>query len=541
MIKKILLMAVNNDRVNGAWEEIGICYIASYLRKKGYEVKLIQKQEKEIDFDIIREFKPDVVGFDIYEVSVASSFRVAKKIRELFPEVILAAGGPYPTYCHEELLMKEPLFHYCIRGEGEYVFWELLETLNHNKCLKEVKGITYIQNQNAIVNRPQELIGALSTLPLPARDILRDNNLKVAMISTSRGCYAACSFCSNQLFWKKWRGRDAVSIVDEIQEIAEKYDIFSFNFTDASFEDPSIDNYSRLRSIANELIGRQLDIAFHADFRAEFQRNADDELISLLFKAGLRGVYIGIEAFNDEDLRVYTKIATVEDNCKVIEMFRKHNISTSCGIINFNPYSTFDRLHENIKYMKQYGIAGNIEKITNRYRMYKETKLYERMQKDGLLNAGEVFSEVGYNFLDENIGELADYVTEYIEGINEKFNFPFVVINNFSENYISVVRHFYIKAQKYGNEKSSNVIMDFINASEALKQVINDANANWFYNLLKLAESGWNKGTAREISEKMLAPEFINDLANQYKNLSKKLYIGLIRSDKRFVDIIDGF
>ncbi len=541
MIKKILLMAVCNNRINDVWEEIGICYIASYLRDKGYEVKLIQRKEIELEFAVIKEYNPDVVGFDIYEASVDSSFRVARKIKEMLPEVILTAGGPYPTYCHEELLLAEPLFDCSIRGEGEYVFWELLETLNQNKSLKEVKGITFMQDGKAIVNEAQELIEDLNMLPMPSRDILVENNLKAAMISTSRGCYGVCSFCSNQLFWKRWRGRDAINIVDEMQEIAEKYDISLFNFTDASFEDPSTDNYSRLRSIAKELIKRELNIAFLADFRAEFQRNADDELISLLSKAGLRGACIGIESFNDEDLRIYTKIATVEDNCKVIEMFHQYNINTLCGIINFNPYSTFERLHKNIKYMQQYKIAVNMEKITNRYRMFKGAKLYERMEKDGLLIQKEVFNEVGYRFQDESIGKLADYVTEYTGQINEKYNYPYNIINNFVENFTCFVRHLYSLAQRYGNEKSCSIIMDFINMSEEIKQVINDVNANWFKSLLELAENGWNHKTADKISGKMMAPEYINDLANQYKNLIRKFHLDLVRSDIRFADAFGRF
>lgn len=537
---KVLLMAVCNDRVNDVWEEIGICYIASYLRQHGYEVMLLQKKEKDIDYKSILDFKPDIVGFDIYDVSKESTFNVAKKIKDKLPDILICGGGPYPTYCHEEILQEAPFFNFSIRGEGEETFLELVQRLESNEDLRGIAGLTYIKDEEIIVNGDRELIEDLNSLPMPARDILVENKLKAAMISTSRGCLGNCSFCSNQLFWKKWRGRNSVNIVDEIEHIATNYDISLFNFTDASFEDPDKE-CKRLRSIASELVSRDLKIAYLADFRAEFHRKADDDLIKLLIDSGLCGACIGIETFNEFDIKLYRKIATIDDNCKIIEMFHKHNIITLCGIINFNPYSTFDGLYKNSVYMEKYKIAVNMEKLANRYRMYKKAALYTRIKEDGLLKDTPEFDEIGYRFLDQRIEKLANYISDYTAEINRKVPAAFYIITNYLENYYSFVFHLKNKAKALGNDSIDAIFENYMMESDSLRNQINISNSKWFKSLLELAEKGWNDELADKISEEYLSEQAVSNLVKRFNSLSGSLYIQLIRKDKSYANAFGKF
>ena len=88
--------------------------------------------------------------------------------------------------------------------------------------------------------------------------------------------------------------------VDEIEIIVKKYGIKIFNFIDCSFEDPGT-NYERMASIANEIKARELDIQYFVFVRAEFHRNASDELMKLLVSSGLSSVMIGVETGNEFD------------------------------------------------------------------------------------------------------------------------------------------------------------------------------------------------------------------------------------------------
>lgn len=529
---KILLMVVCNDGVNDAWEEIGICYIASFLREKNYEVKLMQKREEDIDYECIKDFYPDIIGMTIYERSKKSVFNVAKKLKQLLPNVLISAGGAYPTYAHVELLNEAEFIDYAMRGEGEYTFSELLEKLNKGQSLKGVKGLTYREGNEIIVNENRELIEDINSLPMPARDILVDNKLKGAMIATSRGCLGRCSFCSNQLFWSKWRGRTAQNVVDEIEYLVKEYGITIFNFTDASFEDPDRD-CERLRSIAEEIIRRNLKIAYLADFRAEFHRKVNDDLMELLVKSGLSGACIGVETGNESDLKLYRKIATLEDNQKVIDMFNKYGILTLCGIINFNPYTSFEGLRKNIDFMERNRIAANMEKVSNTYKMYKDAALYQKIKEDGLLME-DIFDEVGYKFADERVGRLSDYVVDYVSKINSHNSGAFQKITYYIENFYCFIYNLKIKANLKENDNLRKVFLDFETEVIRLRSKLNKDVCFWFRKLIDLAENNWDTNTANEISEKYLNNDYIINMSKELNLASNKVYIELLRIDRNY-------
>lgn len=61
------------------FEEIGISYITSYLRKSGYEVLLLGQSEDNIDYERIEEFKPNIVGMPMYDLSQKGGVELLKQ------------------------------------------------------------------------------------------------------------------------------------------------------------------------------------------------------------------------------------------------------------------------------------------------------------------------------------------------------------------------------------------------------------------------------------------------------------------------------
>lgn len=199
---------------------------------------------------------------------------------------------------------------------------------------------------------------------------LSATNCSVAQISTSRGCTGHCTFCAKQLFWAKWRGRSVANVVKEIEEIQKLYGIDAFYFIDSSLEDPD-GGKKRLWDLINEILHRKLKIYFFANFRADFVRTASPELMRSLVSAGLCGACIGLESFNDDDLKLYGKIATAEDNHRIIKLFRQFDIHIQPGFININPYTTLDGLRQNIRSLKQYKMLCNRSMFLNQLPYFK--------------------------------------------------------------------------------------------------------------------------------------------------------------------------
>lgn len=402
-----------------------------------------------------------------------------------------------------------------------------------------LKGLVYRHSDKIVVNDEQNLIEDLNLLPFPARDILIQNKNKVAMISTSRGCLAKCSFCANQLFWKKWRGRNAKSIVDEIELLMTDFDITLFNFTDASFEDPDKD-CTRLRSIAEEIVKRGLKVSYMADFRAEFHKKADDELMKLLVKSGLSGVCIGIESGNEFDLKLYGKVATIEDNIKALELFKEYDIEVLHGFINFNPYSTFERLRKNIEFMERYNFANNIDFVINRYRMFKGARLYDKVKKEGLL-VGDTFNETGYQFIDPRVGLFANYISNYIDSIDGEALYALKTITSFAQIFAMYLTQFRRKTQMDNISELSVVVTNFYQRFNVLRSDISATVCSWFRELLSLAESQWDDISADLISDRLLSKDSIKAFAEKFTILLKEGYSEMLRIDKKYAEELISF
>lgn len=531
---KILLLAITCTGMRENYEELGVCYIASFLREKEYEVKLIGCREQKVDYEEIKEFDPDVVGFTVYEISKPSVCRVCEKVKEMLPKSVIFVGGTYPTYAYQEILNECPAISYAIRGEGEITTWELMKAIEtESNDLSSIDGLSYRLKGKVVSNPNRELIKNIDELPWPARDLLVYHGAQAAMISTSRGCIANCSFCSNQLFWSRWRGRSAKSIVDEIEYVQKNYGIHIFNFTDASFEDPDKE-LTRLKEIANELIKRKLNIFYIADFRAEFQRKADDSIMELLVDSGLCGACIGIEAGNEADLRVYNKIARLEDNIKIVNLFRKHDINILPGFINFNPYTTFESLRENMKFLKEYEFAASLEVIVNRYRMYRGASLYQRMKEDGLLVETEEFDETAYNFQDSRIQVLADYVYDYITDVNRDPVHNFEVITNFVEFFYTFINH--LQRLFSDVEILQQIFSDFRDDFRKIKLEINQNVFDWMIHVMDLAEDSWDVKKADEITQQYVGRAYVKEKVQGFHQLFHSVYIKLLRIDSRYGD-----
>src|SRR5258706_14245905 len=59
--------------------------------------------------------------------------------------------------------------------------------------------------------------------------------LPPAGILSSRGCPAACTFCSNDVTGRRFRYRSAASVAAEVALLREQFDVVRFSFFDDSF------------------------------------------------------------------------------------------------------------------------------------------------------------------------------------------------------------------------------------------------------------------------------------------------------------------
>ena len=84
---KVLLLSIFNNQMMQGFEEIGIGYIASYLRSKGYEVCILSEHIDSINYEKIAEYNMDIIGMPVYSVSRDDVYSFIEKIRPLVPSL----------------------------------------------------------------------------------------------------------------------------------------------------------------------------------------------------------------------------------------------------------------------------------------------------------------------------------------------------------------------------------------------------------------------------------------------------------------------
>jgi radical SAM superfamily enzyme YgiQ (UPF0313 family) len=394
-------------------ENLGLGYMASYLRSRGFTVEIIDGSIRDLTHrklaDEIMKRECRVLGITvIYQGAAREQLSILRYLRKKGFRAHVCVGGYFPTLAHRQLMEDVPGIDSIVRAEGELSLEEHLDQVRSGGELHGISGLTFRDGGGEIVVNPDRpFIEDLDTLPFPARDELprafeRGGSIPIL---ASRGCYAICSYCSISAFYRTtkgsaWRGRGPENILDEIQELLETYDKNRVRFEDANFFGPVREGRKRIEEIAEGILSRGLDLEFRIECRAE---NVDEALFRFLKKAGLKEVFVGIESAVPRALESMKKGVTLEENREAIDVLDKLNIRTGVGFITMEPDTTIDEFFTNLKFIvdKVYPMKkrlGSYVDPLSKLQVFSGTPLYKELKDQGLLE-GDLY-EMDYRFLD---------------------------------------------------------------------------------------------------------------------------------------------
>ncbi|GAA4855178.1 hypothetical protein GCM10025787_44060 [Saccharopolyspora rosea] len=418
------LVLLDGDMVMSP-EHLGVAYMAAVLRSVGFtvEIREIPHGGEESAIEAIAGFGPHLACFTLMSLNVHSCRAVSALLRDRLPDALVVCGGPAGTFAGHEVLDNDPNVDVVAVGEGEPTILDLAQRVALGEPVSGCPGIFHRDADGAVVrNPPRPVIHDLDALPFPARDQLEQhgNKLEYVRVSTSRGCVAQCTFCSaphlkNRVqAGKPWRARSPENVVDEVEHLVRTYGFRTFDFIDSTFEDPDGGRVGkkRIATIAQGILDRGLDVYYNVCMRAENWKDtpADHDLMDLLVRSGLEKVNVGIESGVPEELLLWDKRATVEDNATIIRMLREHGIYLAMGFIPFHPYATVDTIVRNAEFLRD-NSGHNLRRMTERLEIYPGTRIVQKMEADGLLDDSyrDTLDPYGYVFRDERVELLAKH------------------------------------------------------------------------------------------------------------------------------------
>jgi anaerobic magnesium-protoporphyrin IX monomethyl ester cyclase len=358
----VLLINPNNRKNMSAAEAIipplGLCYIASYLKSHDISVEVLDSfvlnmNAQEV-LDYVKKQSPIMVGFTVMTPSIGEVIRLAKRIKEVMPQIKVMVGGPHISALAEETLKSCDAIDIAVRGEGEETALNLVRELKKPfPDLGRVKGISY--NNNGIIhNASAPFIEDLDALPFPSRESLPMdryrtsikwyNRMPFATMITSRGCPFECVFCdSHTTFGRITRLRSAKNIFDEIKSLIANYGIKEIMFYDDTFTL----NKNRTYELCELIIASKLDISWGCLSRVD---TVDNPLILKMKKAGCHLICFGIESGSEDMLKRMRKkidLKRVEDT---LTMVRQAKIDSAASFVLGIPGETSQTIEQTIKF-----------------------------------------------------------------------------------------------------------------------------------------------------------------------------------------------
>lgn len=412
---------------------LGLAYIATYLKRAGVKVELVDCVKENIGVDNmikrILDAHPKAIGINIF----TQNYKLVKFIVEnINDSIIVFIGGPAVKSLYSEIInwQAKNTINIVI-GEGEFIIpaiflnncCELPKVINDKRKVFTVnKKSIYFPNDISEISLDRSFI--------KNEIIINHYGQKEAAIVTSRGCIYNCAFCGGAKSLNEdipARIRSTDSVKKEIQEIINIYpSVQSVRVLDDLFlkSKNSIINAKNVFSNFPQVSWRGMaHILSFKDY---------DKELSILKESNCKELFVGIESGSNRIRKKINKLGTAQNVIDVATKIMQHGIDLKGYFIYGFPDETEYDFQETYKLaciLKDISkkTTGDFRTSVFQFRPYHGTQLYnEIIEKHGKIQ------EYGYN---SDISVFA--------GRNQ-FNFDF---GNFSMETKELLNEYIIKTQ----------------------------------------------------------------------------------------------
>lgn len=316
---------------------LALVAIGSHLDPERYRVVIVDGRLTDDPVgDLARHLDDAVcVGMSVLTGGpIRDAVKVSRALKSIRPDLPVVWGGWHPSMFGRECL-DEPAIDITVQGQGEETFAEVVESLAAGKKpdsddLGDVAGICFRDAGGDAVRNPPR--------PFVDNDSFRRHDYSMIDIEpyfvkkgerqldyiSSQGCPFRCAFCADPfVYGRKWSGLDPERVGREVESLWRRY-----RFDDLSFQDETFFVYpQRVEAIADELIGREIDISWAATLRADQASRLGEDVFVKCKKSGMRRVLVGVESGSQAMMDRIKKDIKLEQVFETAELAQRHEIA----------------------------------------------------------------------------------------------------------------------------------------------------------------------------------------------------------------------
>jgi radical SAM superfamily enzyme YgiQ (UPF0313 family) len=348
---------IEASRIMGELAPVGILNLAAVLEAKGLQPEVVDlnrvyyswlqdsnRQGTDFcgfagDYFARRDF--DLFGFSTVCSSYPLTLRIAAEVKRANPKSVVVLGGPQASVVDMATMRAYPWIDLVVRGEAEQTLPELVDALGGRRSLATAPGITF-RRQNEIVRSPEApLVSDLDALPFPAFHLFPDvRHCRHFPLELGRGCPFSCTFCStNDFFRRRFRLKSPAQMIADMRRVKQTYGISSFELVHDMF---TVDR-KRVVEFCEALIDSKEGFIWGSSARTDC---IDEELISLMARAGCRGIFFGIETGSRRMQKIIDKGLDLNDSAERVRSCDKFKINTAVSLMAGFPDETMDDLRD---------------------------------------------------------------------------------------------------------------------------------------------------------------------------------------------------
>jgi len=356
---------------------IGLRYLASVLKRKGFDVSMIFFKEKNIALDLmelptkreyellmglLKDLNPDLIGIGVRSSFLKIASEITRNIQKNLNKPVIW-GGTHATVAPEESIQVADMI--CL-GEGEQAILDLAEKYSLAQKATDIQNIWFRRDGQVEKNSLRSLIEDLDSLPFP--DYSNENKYFIEKekisekdpglmafnldVLTSRGCPYHCSYCSNSIFCNLYKGkgplvrlRSVHNVLDEIKTQKELFnklrrvdfidEVFSW---DKEWVEEFVEEYKK-----------DICLPFHC---MQHPLTTDRDIMRMLKSAGLERVEIGIQTGSERvRKKIFERLVSDKKLVKTSRIMRDLKITPFYDLIVDNPFETAEDKRQGLDLM----------------------------------------------------------------------------------------------------------------------------------------------------------------------------------------------
>ncbi|MFA5975938.1 MAG: radical SAM protein [Elusimicrobiota bacterium] len=304
-------------------------YILAALTPDNVEVAITDERIEQINFNE----RVDLVGITVVTSLANRAYEIADEYRKRGIPVIL--GG-----IHVSLLPEEAIQH-CdsvVIGEAEELWGQVVEDFQKGKLERFYRASAFPE---------------LTQSPIPKWDFLEPKAYSYFTLQIGRGCPFDCDFCMVKRFnGRVYRHKEIERVISEIKLLKKLDPEKLIFFTD--------DNILAIPPFTKELLSRLIPLKMKAWWcQSSVNRLKDDRMLDLMYQAGCRVIFVGIESVSQKSIDSMNKGAVnkVDEYKDVIRKVHSHKMAVFGSFVFGNDTDDKTIFEETIKFIDETNIG----------------------------------------------------------------------------------------------------------------------------------------------------------------------------------------